>query len=159
MKTKKRKRDDDVEWRKKKTKLKSKLEESVICVIHSPTVPDYGNFTSFDDGKETPQKKLESLQQIRDRRLLEDVESTKRMQDVCELIPESIENLDTAKTGWHRGCYQRFTKNLDRLKAAAESSFMSPAPCSTPASSYSPRKRAPKRSLEKSPFLFPPDKC
>ena len=160
MNHKKRKSDFDVEWGKKKAKRESKLEESVICIIHSQTVSDHGNCTSFEDGRYTPQQKLESLHKIRDMRLLEDVESTKRMQDVCELIPESVENLGTAKTGWHRGCYQKFTKNLDRLKAAAKSSVpVSFEPCSTPGPSYSPRKRASKRSLEKSPFLFPADKC
>ena len=53
----------------------------------------------MDDGKDTPQKKLESLHKIRDVRLLEDVESTKRKKDVCDLIPESVGGLDTAKTG------------------------------------------------------------
>ena len=81
------------------------------------------------------------------------------MQDVFNLILESVEDLDVAKTGWHQGCYQRFTKNLNRLKSAVESSHStSPEPCSAPASSHSPRKRAPKRSLEKLPFLFQPDK-
>ena len=74
-------------------------------------------------GMDTPQKKLESLHKIRDVRFLEDVESTKRMQDVCDLIPQSVEGLDTAKTGWHRRCHQRFTKNLDRLKPAVELSY------------------------------------
>ena len=114
----KRKSYDDVEWGKKKTKCKSEDVESPFCNIHSPTVSGHGNFTSLDGGKDTPQKKLESLHKVRDVRLLEDVESTKRMQDmcdlipesvegikqmqdVCNLIPESIEGLDTVKTGWH----------------------------------------------------------
>ena len=103
---------------------------------------------------------MESLHKIRDVKHLEDVESTKRMQDVCDLIPESVEGLDFAKAGWYRACYQRFTNNLDRLKPAVESSHpTSPKPCSKPASSHLTRKRAPKRSLEKSPFPFPHDKC
>ena len=53
-----------MEWEKKKTKRKS--VESLFCIIHSPTVLDQGNFTSLDDGKDTPQKKLESLLKIRD---------------------------------------------------------------------------------------------
>ena len=59
-----RNKHDDVEWEKKKTKRKS--VESLFCIIHSPTVLDQGNFTSLDDGKDTPQKKLESLLKIRD---------------------------------------------------------------------------------------------
>lgn len=119
------------------------------------TALDHGNFTSLDNRKDRPQKKLESVYKIRDVRFLEDVEYTKRMQDVRYLIPESVEGLDTAKTGWHQRCYQRFTRNLDRLKPAVESTHAtSPKPCSAPASAQSPRKRVPKRSLEKSPFIF-----
>ena len=73
----KRKSDDDVEWEKKKTKRKSKDVESLFCIIHLPTVADHGNFTSFDDGKDTLQKKMESSHKVRDVRLLEDVQSTK----------------------------------------------------------------------------------
>ena len=51
----------------------------------SSKVSDHGNFTSLDDGKDTPQKKLE------------DVESIKQMQDVCDLIPESVESLNLAR--------------------------------------------------------------
>ena len=160
MNHRKRKSDDDVEWGKKKTKRKSKDVESLFCIIHSLTVSDHGSFTSLDDGKDTPQKKFGRLHKIKDVRLLEDVESTKQTQDVCDLIPESVEGLDTVKTGWHRGCYQRFTKNLDRLKPAVESSHpTSPEPCLAPAFSHSLWKRAPKRSLEKSHFLFPSDEC
>ena len=72
---------------------------------------------------------------------------------MCDLIPGSIDGLDTTKTGWHRGCYQRFTKNLDRLKVkpAVKSPVESPL--------SSPRKLAPKRSLGKSAFLFPANEC
>ena len=68
------------------------------------TALDHGNFTSLDNRKDRPQKKLESVYKIRDVRFLEDVRY---------LIPESVEGLDTAKTGWHQRCYQRFTRNLD----------------------------------------------
>ena len=141
MSHRKRKSDDDVEWEKKKTKRKSK---DVECL---------------DDGKDTPQRKLESLHEIRDVSLPEDVDSTKRMDDVCDLIPEIVEGLDTAKTLWHRGCYQRFNKNLNRLKPSVESSHpTSPEPFSAPAYSHPPWKRTPKRSLENLFILFPPDK-
>ena len=107
MNHRKRKSDDDVAVGKKKTKHKSKDVESLFRIIHSLTVSDHGSFTSLDDGKDTPQKKLGRLHKIKDVRPLEYVESTKRTQDVCDLIPESVEGLDTAKTGWQ----QRFTKN------------------------------------------------
>ena len=78
----------------------------------------------------------------------------------ANLIPESPEGLEIAKNGWHRGCYQRYSKTWDRLKPAVESSHpTSPEPCLARASSYSPQKYAPKRLFENSPFLFPPEKC
>ena len=43
------------------------------------TALDHGNFTSLDNRKDRPQKKLESVYKIRDVRFLEDVEYTKRM--------------------------------------------------------------------------------
>lgn len=144
-----------MKWGKKKTKRKSEDAESLFCIIRSSTVSDHGNFSSFDNQKDTPQKKLESVYRIRDVRFLEDVECTKRMQDVCYLIPGSVEGLDIAKIGWDQRCYQRFTRNLDWLKPAIESTHATcPKPCSAPASSESPRRRVPKRSLEKSPFIF-----
>ena len=79
---------------------------------------------------------------------------------MCDLIPKSVEGLNTAKTGWHQRCYQRFVKNLDQLKPAGESSHpTSPELYSAPATSHSPRKHAPKRSLKKPPFLLQSDKC
>ena len=83
MSSKKRKNDDNVEWSNKETKTKNKNGESLLCIIHSPMVSDHGNFISLDDGKDTPEKKLENLHAIRDRWLLEDADSTKRMQDGC----------------------------------------------------------------------------
>ena len=70
MSHRKRKSGDNVEWRKKKTKRKSKDVKSLFCVIHSPTVSDHGNSTSLDDRKDTPENKFESLHKIRDVRLL-----------------------------------------------------------------------------------------
>ena len=53
-----------------------------------------------------------------------------------------------------------YTKNLDRLKPAIESSHpTSPKPCFVPASSHLPGMPAAKRLLEKSPFLFLPGEC
>ena len=93
----KRKSYDDIESGKRKTKRKSEDVESPFCNIHSPTVSGHGNFTSLDGGKDTPQKKLESLHKVRGVRLLQDVESTKWMQDVCDLIPESVEGIKHAR--------------------------------------------------------------
>ena len=34
------------------------------------------------------------------------------MKEVCDLLPECVDNINLETTGWHRGCYQAFTKNL-----------------------------------------------
>ena len=39
------------------------------------------------------------------------------MEDICSLIPESLANANIEEVGYHRGCYQNFTKNLDRLRS------------------------------------------
>ena len=84
------------------------------------------------------------------------------MLDVCDLIPETVDGLDTKKTSWHRKCYQRFTKNLDRLKPAVmsplASSVSSLEHCSSSAvSPRSPRKRLAKSALKESTVLLLPD--
>ena len=38
------------------------------------------------------------------------------MQDVCERIPPEFGDND----GYHRGCYQRFTMNISRLKVTSK---------------------------------------
>ena len=51
------------------------------------------------------------LKNIRDRRLSQPYDSPFRMEEACKLILEDISN----EHGYHRDCYQYFTKNLDRL--------------------------------------------
>ena len=83
-----------------------------------------GNFTSFNDCQIAADEKLQALHHIRDRRLNEHVSSStsQRMQAVCDLIPNCLENLDLSTTGWHRGCHHRFTMNLNRLTQAPSTS-------------------------------------
>ena len=61
-------------------------------------------------------EKLAKLHSIREKRLIQPNDSATRMEVVCNNIPESLTGLDLDVTGYHRGCYQKFTKNLDRLK-------------------------------------------
>ena len=81
-------------WIKKQIKARSKAED-LLCIIHSRKLSQYGNFTSFDDEQDTPRTKYETLYKIRGRRLQEDATSSNRMQDVCDLIPEIVDGLDT----------------------------------------------------------------
>ena len=146
---------------KKKTKARNKSED-LLCIIHSQKLSQYYNFTSFNDGKDTPRARLKILHKIRGRRLQEDASLSNRMQDVFDLIPETVDGLGTKKTGWHRKCYQRFIKNLDRLKPAVMPPLASPAsslePCSSSAvSPRSPRKPVAKSVWEESTVFLPPD--
>ena len=74
MSSRKRKRSEDEEWIKKQTKARRKAED-LPCIIHSIKLSQYGNFTNFDDGKDAPRTKLETLRKIRGRRLQEDASS------------------------------------------------------------------------------------
>jgi len=76
----------------------------------------HGNFISFRDIKVEPAEKLSFLHQIRDKRLAQPPDSPHRMENVCNLIPETLEGVDLESIGYHRQCYQLFTKNQDRLK-------------------------------------------
>ena len=66
------------------------------------------------------------------------------MEDAYNRSPESLDGEDLEAVGYHRGCYQRFTKNLDRLKCSVASNEES--------TSHAPRK--PKSS---SMHLFSPE--
>ena len=48
---------------------------------------------------------------------MEPQDSPNRMEDVCIQIPENLEGANLEAIGYHRGCYQKFTKNKDRLKS------------------------------------------
>ena len=63
-------------------------------------------------------KALENFQNVKEKRLKEDINSAYRMKEVCDLIPDSVDGLDLELTGWHRKCNQSFIKNLDRLKSS-----------------------------------------
>ena len=68
------------------------------------------------------------------------------MANACSCIPESLDGIDLEFYGYHRSCYQTFTKNLDQLRHNLEVHEEA-------STSRSPRK-FPKLSTE----MFPP-KC
>ena len=41
------------------------------------------------------------------------------MEDICNKIPDTLAGVNLEVTGYHRDCYQKFTKNQDRLKCDA----------------------------------------
>ena len=70
------------------------------------------------------------------------------MENVCSLIPETLEGIDLDVIGYHRQCYQQFTKNQDKLKQLnnPESSLSN--------SQYSPRTKSAQKEAK---TLFPPE--
>ena len=97
----------------KKRKLDANVER---CILHASGI-QHKEFTSFNNVKGSPGEKLAYLLDIRKKRLNEPHDSPYRMDDICSLIPESLGNVNIEEVGYHRGCYQNFTKNLDRLRS------------------------------------------
>ena len=87
---------------------------SQICILHVNGI-QHGEFIPLANIK-CSHEKLAKLHSIREKRLIQPNDSATRMEVVCNNIPESLTGLDLDVTGYHRGCYQKFTKNLDRLK-------------------------------------------
>ena len=81
----------------------------------------HGDFTLLSKIRGSSTDKLAQLHRIRDRRLAEPQDSPNRMEDVCHCIPDSLFDANLDITGYHRGCYQNFTKNVDRLKCSMSS--------------------------------------
>ncbi len=89
------------------------------CSLHVSGI-QHLDFTRLSDVKGSATNKLAQLHSIRDRRLIEPHDSPYRMEDVCNSIPESLAGADLEAIGYHRGCYQNFTKNQDRLKCSVK---------------------------------------
>jgi len=105
----------------------------------------HGYFTSLSNIKGSATDKLAQLHSIHDKRLIESQESPNRMEEACNNIPESLSGADLEAIGYHRGCYQNFTKNQDRLKSSVTSNEAS--------TSRSPRKPPSSSAMQ----LFPPE--
>ena len=112
----------------RKRKGDSKLHESSrkskpptnTCILH---VPGYesDHFVSFSSMKKDPEKQLAFQQGRKDKCLQQLSQSSPQMIDVCGQIPSDLHSLDLQTTGYHRKCYQSFTKNLDRLQEEEQS--------------------------------------
>ncbi|EDO31951.1 predicted protein [Nematostella vectensis] len=94
---------------------KSKRSSDIVCILHARDI-QHGDFTPLSIVRGTPEEKLQQLTDIRERRLQQDEDSPYRYEDICSQIPNNLDGIDVEVTGFHRGCYQNFTKNLDRLK-------------------------------------------
>ena len=82
---------------------------SVCCILHVSDI-QHGDFTPFSNVKGSATDKLAQLHDIRDKRLLEPLDSSNRMKDVCSRIPKSLAGADLNAIGYHRGCYQNLLK-------------------------------------------------
>ena len=87
----------------------------INCILHAPGI-EHGEFIPFSNIKGSATEKLAQLHEIRDKRLMEPQTSPYRMEDVCTLIPKSVADADSMTVGYHRGCYQKFTKKPGSLK-------------------------------------------
>ena len=88
------------------------LKEKQHCILHVAGI-QHGNFTPFCNMNTSPSERLSQLHIIRDKQLLEPQTC---MENVCLLIPDSLEDIDLETTGFHRGCYQAFTKKPGQVK-------------------------------------------
>ena len=141
---------------KKKRKVESPELESVdvpreTCVLHVVGI-DHGQFTTFKNVRGNSTEKLAQLHTVRDQRLAEPAGSVHRMDIVCGLIPESLEDDDLESYGYHRQCYQRFNANLDRLTG------FEPSTASCSSRHHSPRKLPSTADVGTGSLgLFPPE--
>ena len=94
---------------KKKQKVDSE-ECNKICIIHFPSsnVQRFVNLFQTAD----KDKKFEKIKQNAFKRLNQPGGSSYKLSQQCANIPTTLMN----HHGYHRNCYQRFTKYLDRRK-------------------------------------------
>ena len=102
------------------------------CILHVSGI-QHGDFTPPCNVKGSASEKLYYLHDIRHRRLMQPQDSPNRMEDICNQIPETLAGANLETTGYHRGCYQKFTNNQDRLKCSA-------TPNESASTTRSPRK-------------------
>ena len=76
----------------------------------------HSDFTLLSNVKGSATEKLSQLHNICHRGLMEPPDSPNRMEDVCNQIPETLAGENLEAIGYHRGCYEKFTKNQDPLK-------------------------------------------
>ena len=114
-----------------------------VCILHMSGI-QHGEFIPPQNIRGPPQEKLEMLHNVRKKRLLQSYDSPARMEAVCNIIPDNLDGVDLEMTGYHRGCYQAFTKHQDRLKFVA--------PDNEPSTIRFPRK-----SSTSSRNIFPPE--
>ena len=112
--------DEDQDWPTKKIKRTKKEDRPGICIIHTKTS------SSLDLINATKEKQLETLQKVKAERENESHDSPYRMPDEYKMLNQEIHIGDDL--GYHRNCYQNFTKNRRRL---SDTTIESPTPSSS----------------------------
>ena len=111
-------KDDDWELHPRKPKKHKKDQEREKCIIHSDSAP-WSNLIKLT------QDKLTNLQNIKTGRMKEPAESPLRISaNEYSMLSGDITIGDGY--GYHRLCYDIFTKNAHRLPDRRESSLTSP---------------------------------
>ena len=111
------------------------------CIIHFPDVKVSDPIILLSS-TDNPDERLQKLNDICRRRLLEPIDSANRMTDICSQVPSTYAT--EHMHGYHRQCYQRFTGNLTRLKASA-------------VLEEKPSTSRPKRRSSAEKYIFPPE--
>ena len=94
--------------------VRLRKRSAVSCILHVSGI-QHGDFTPLSNVKRSATDKVAQLHNIRHRRLIEPRDSPNRMEDVCNQIPEGLAGAYLEAIGYHRGCYQMFTKNQDHF--------------------------------------------
>lgn len=95
------------------------LRSSRICFLHVEGI-QHGDFTPLNKVRGLPDDKINQLNDIKKRRLAMPLGSPYRLEEICRRIPDNLNGIDIESNGFHRGCYQNFTKNLDRLQTYSD---------------------------------------
>ncbi len=69
----------------------------------------HDDFTSLSNVKGSATEKLSYLHDIRHGRLMEPRYSPNRMEDICNLIPDTLAGVNLEVIGYHGGFYQKLT--------------------------------------------------
>ena len=96
--------------KKKKSKMKEDVEETTRtnCIVHFPEIKEQTIVA-------LTQEKLENVKRIAELRKRQSVGSTGRYIEVCEKVPDTLHESD----GYHRQCYRKFSRHLDRLAVSS----------------------------------------
>ncbi|KAG1685370.1 hypothetical protein GQR58_009094 [Nymphon striatum] len=76
-----------------------------VCILHVSGM-QHGEFIPLHNIRGPPQEKLEMLHNLREKRLLQSHDSPARMEAVCRLIPDNLDDLETKVSGRTERCVQ-----------------------------------------------------